>query len=206
MYECLNGQPVFTAENSLALIFKHVHETPSIIESSSGQILVPNWLNTVISRALAKAPDDRFQNMEELRQALDEGTPAMSVSPPPSTTKPATVDTSVPIKVGIATLFVTAIGTFFYFASPRLRPPLPEKTTAPALIVPADIAPQPSKGDRSPTAPQANAVPQQPKETVREGDREKHSRSVHPSANKAKPSNKWPHKLESKLKSILRKL
>lgn len=68
-YYLLTGQPPFTSKNVLELLAAHLAldvAPPSRLISS-----IPGDLDEVVLKCMAKKPSDRFQNAEELRQALD---------------------------------------------------------------------------------------------------------------------------------------
>jgi serine/threonine protein kinase len=205
MYECLIGQPVFTADNSLALIFKHIHEAPAAFDSSSGRNLVPSSLAGVVLKALAKSPDGRYQSMEDLREALNEA----DLSPPPPSAASASLLGSkwISIAVGVILLLFASIGIVFYYANLPPSRSVPQQTASPTTITPTESAHIGTKDDQPIASPQPEATQQDTKEKSRASEREKH-RSQHPrsAAAKSKPTKQWPHKLESKLKSFLRKL
>lgn len=68
LYECVVGHPPFNAENVLALIFKHINETPPGFARTRPEKL----LESVIFKAIEKCPERRFDSMTELRRALEE--------------------------------------------------------------------------------------------------------------------------------------
>lgn len=63
MYECLSGQPPFSAETALETLLQHTTEAPMPLKN--GGDLAP-----VVRRCLEKNPEDRYANAEELGQAL----------------------------------------------------------------------------------------------------------------------------------------
>ncbi len=70
LYECLTGEPVFDGHDAMSVAFKHVNEEPrplSDLESS-----VPAELEGVVLRALAKDPEDRFEDSAAFETALIE--------------------------------------------------------------------------------------------------------------------------------------
>jgi hypothetical protein len=69
LYQLLTGSIPFKAETPSALIYKHVHEAPS-----APRTLNPNispQAEAVVLKAIAKRPEDRFQNPVEFREALE---------------------------------------------------------------------------------------------------------------------------------------
>jgi serine/threonine-protein kinase len=66
----LVGKPPFSGKNEYDVIYKHMNEAPrapSLIVRD-----VPEWLDDVIMKAMAKEPADRFASMAELASALRE--------------------------------------------------------------------------------------------------------------------------------------
>ena len=67
-YQMLTGRVPFTAGNSMALLLKHVGETPRPLTELRPD--TPKPLREVIDRALMKAPEDRWPTAAALRDAL----------------------------------------------------------------------------------------------------------------------------------------
>ena len=74
MYFLLTGRPPFEAEDALAIALQHMHETAPPLTTSRGKSDVPNWMLTLISKLMAKAPGDRFANASELLSAIEQST------------------------------------------------------------------------------------------------------------------------------------
>jgi serine/threonine-protein kinase len=68
LYEMLTGRRPFTASDTSALLYLHVHETPPPIQVRALD-LSPK-IHAVLNRALAKQPDQRFRSAGELAAAL----------------------------------------------------------------------------------------------------------------------------------------
>lgn len=66
LYELLAGAVPFRGENSFAIMQKHLSSPPPSLPSG-----VHGALKAVVERALAKKPDKRFANAQEMRQALE---------------------------------------------------------------------------------------------------------------------------------------
>src|SRR5687767_13632123 len=60
LYELISGHVPFEAETNWGIIFKHINERPPPIPG------IPPLVQTVINRALAKDPDDRYQIARKL--------------------------------------------------------------------------------------------------------------------------------------------
>ncbi|MGZ8803994.1 MAG: protein kinase domain-containing protein, partial [Microbacterium sp.] len=69
LYELLAGRPPFRGESPVAVAYQHVSEAPlppsEVVES------VPRSLDTVVLRALAKDPFQRYQDAAAFRESLD---------------------------------------------------------------------------------------------------------------------------------------
>lgn len=68
LYEMLLGNPPFDGEDSYAVGYKHVHETPVSPEQIDTRI--SNALSTIVMKCLAKQPADRYDRGFELADAL----------------------------------------------------------------------------------------------------------------------------------------
>jgi eukaryotic-like serine/threonine-protein kinase len=69
LYEAVVGDTPFDGNTHFEIMTKHLHEPPR--PPSALGVELPHDLETVIMRALAKRPDDRFQTARELRKALE---------------------------------------------------------------------------------------------------------------------------------------
>ncbi|NKY85488.1 Stk1 family PASTA domain-containing Ser/Thr kinase [Nocardia veterana] len=68
LYEILTGQPPFTGDSPVAVAYQHVREDPklpSLVHPS-----VPRELDSVILKAMAKNPANRYQSAAEMRADL----------------------------------------------------------------------------------------------------------------------------------------
>ncbi len=70
LFECVTGRNVFTAPNVMALMAKHLEETPPDPRNLNPE--VPGSLAQVILKALAKKRDQRWSSAAELHRALEE--------------------------------------------------------------------------------------------------------------------------------------
>jgi len=69
LFECVTGRPVFEAPSLVALLARHLEDTPPNPRSLNPD--VPDSLSAVILRALARRPDDRWPSAAELLRALE---------------------------------------------------------------------------------------------------------------------------------------
>ena len=68
-YYLLSGEPPFTAENPVKLILAHAHETPQPLTEIKPDL--PSDLAAIVMKCLEKDPDDRFDSVDELHDALE---------------------------------------------------------------------------------------------------------------------------------------
>jgi serine/threonine-protein kinase len=69
-YALLTGHPPFDGTNPMEVMIAHVRD--EVVKPSERQADVPADLEQVILRCLAKSPEDRFQDVDSLEQALAE--------------------------------------------------------------------------------------------------------------------------------------
>ena len=119
LFEMVTGRVPFDADTPLAVIFKHISDPLPLPRSLNPAI--PQRVEQVILKALAKNPDDRFQTTGLLAQALENAIAAEPARPESllRSTQTTIAETIVPLEKesgesGIA---------------PRLRPP--EKSPSP---------------------------------------------------------------------------
>jgi serine/threonine protein kinase len=68
VYEMLTGSVPFSSPDAMAVLYAHLHTpVPRISESVAD---VPAWVDIVVSRALAKDPNDRWQTIADFGHAL----------------------------------------------------------------------------------------------------------------------------------------
>jgi serine/threonine-protein kinase len=68
LYEMLTGKPPFEGASDWAILRAQIEDTP---RPPSEQIpLLPWWIDRAVLKALAKAPAERFQTVEEMRRTL----------------------------------------------------------------------------------------------------------------------------------------
>jgi serine/threonine protein kinase len=74
-YWLLSGRLVFQAPNALQLMYQHANATP-VPPSQRSELEIPAELDSIILSCLAKHPEDRPQNAEELSHRLSAAVPA----------------------------------------------------------------------------------------------------------------------------------
>lgn len=68
LYELLTGRPPFVGDSSVSVAYQHVYEEP-VRASAYSRDLTPA-LDSLLAKALAKAPEDRFQSARAFTEAL----------------------------------------------------------------------------------------------------------------------------------------
>jgi serine/threonine-protein kinase len=145
LYECLTGCAPFSGRNAPAILYGHLHEqapAPSSLRSG-----LPPGVDSVIDRALRKAPEERYSSCRELSQALRAAltgatatmpavtpvaTPSGSPEAPPSGRPPGRA-TWIAV-AAIATTFLV-VATLVYLGSRDRGPGQgPSSATRPQLI------------------------------------------------------------------------
>lgn len=89
LYECLAGRVPFEGDTFMGVLTQHLFAELPPIKTVNPQASVSTELELVIRKALAKDPDDRYQDTDELAEALVyalEGrlSPATALAPPAS--------------------------------------------------------------------------------------------------------------------------
>ncbi|MBT2472732.1 serine/threonine protein kinase [Streptomyces sp. ISL-66] len=67
LYELLALRPPFTGETPLSVVYQHVQDAPVPPSQLPEGQHIPQELDGLVMRSLAKDPDDRFQSAEEMR-------------------------------------------------------------------------------------------------------------------------------------------
>lgn len=71
MFEALSGQVPFQGDTPLETLAMHARQTPPNLKEIAGtDAQIPDRLLAVVARCMAKEPENRYQSIDELRQAL----------------------------------------------------------------------------------------------------------------------------------------
>jgi serine/threonine protein kinase len=76
-YRLLTAALPFKADTAIGMVQKQISETPIPLNSLRKDL--PEWCETILERAMAKAPGDRFQTAEEFREALSKASGVLTV-------------------------------------------------------------------------------------------------------------------------------
>lgn len=115
LYELLTRTSLFPFQNEamMSLLFRHINEAPTPLRQKRPDLNIPEDLDRVVLKALAKSPDDRYQTISEFWASLrafaflpiratraDEAPVVRPQTPPPrrqpSVAYQATVDVATP--------------------------------------------------------------------------------------------------------------
>lgn len=70
LYECLTGTVPFTGDNPVATIYKIINAPPPPLSAYNGSM--PEWIQTIVEKSLAKHPQNRFLTGKEFSKSLQE--------------------------------------------------------------------------------------------------------------------------------------
>ncbi len=97
LYEMLTGQAPFMGENVNAIMYQTLNATPAT--PSTVNVDVPEMLNFIVAKALAKDLDSRYQNARDMasdlrdcRDALPRSASATTIDSTPQKTSPANLE------------------------------------------------------------------------------------------------------------------
>jgi TolB-like protein len=121
LYEMLAGDPPFTGPTTQAVVARALTESPPSIRTTRPN--VPEDVDRIITRALAKVPADRFSTAAEMHDAIARATAAPAVASPASRARP---------RKPLAVLAVFAV-----FAALAVLAIVRSRRDAPAIIAPA---------------------------------------------------------------------
>src|SRR5216110_2470891 len=71
LFQMVTGAPPYDGNSSAEIVGKHLGDPVPVASDVNAKI--PRWLSTVIVQCLAKKPEDRFQDADDVLAALDSG-------------------------------------------------------------------------------------------------------------------------------------
>ena len=86
LYELLTGQPPFTGDSPVAIVYQHVKEDP--VPPSRVDPVVPVWADGIVLKALQKDPARRYQSADEMRADIQRALAGTPVAGPKRTAWP----------------------------------------------------------------------------------------------------------------------
>ncbi len=85
LYELLTGRPPFTGDSPVAIAYQHVRENP--IPPSRIDPEIPVWADSIVLKAMAKDPAERYQSAAEMRTDIQRALSGVPVAAPPQPTE-----------------------------------------------------------------------------------------------------------------------
>jgi serine/threonine protein kinase len=70
MYVMLTGASPFTSQDPMEIMYKQVHDSPPPPSKVCPEANLPEAVDALVLKAIQKEPENRFQSMDEMRQAL----------------------------------------------------------------------------------------------------------------------------------------
>jgi hypothetical protein len=70
LYELIAGHPPFVDSDAVVVMARHIRDKPMPLSRAASLRAIPALLDTIVNRALAKTPTERFQNAEEFERSL----------------------------------------------------------------------------------------------------------------------------------------
>jgi serine/threonine protein kinase len=157
-YELLTGRRPFARESPTAEAAAHIHE---IVPPASEQADLPEAVDAVFARALAKSPVHRFPTSTAFVDALSDALRA-APPPPPATPPPARRASAAPLAAlvaGVMLLTIVGIGAAVMLTNDDPPPPAANTRTG-AATQPTTTAPPPTTTvGRTAPPPQPPAAP-----------------------------------------------
>jgi tRNA A-37 threonylcarbamoyl transferase component Bud32 len=167
LFECVTGRVPFVGDSFMGILTQHMFEDPPPLAEVNPHVECSAELEMVIYKALAKAPEDRYQDMPELLEALEAasegrvakstlagyGEPVKASRKPPRSLAPgravapvaAPERSKLPMILAIVTVLALGGGTAAWFISQRpvVVAETPDVNTPPdAALVDAGGQPQ----------------------------------------------------------------
>src|SRR5690606_33605969 len=93
LYELLTGRPPFVGDSPVSVAYQHVRE-PVVPPSEHDQDL-PEEIDAIVLKALAKRVEDRYQSAAAMRQDIERHLAGQPIFAPPPPQPPATSQTAV---------------------------------------------------------------------------------------------------------------
>lgn len=107
LYELLTSEKPFVGNSFATIMHKVLKETP--VPPSELNITLPTVFDSVVAKALAKRPDERFQKAEDFAHALREALAGRAVSAQAAATVVAATPSTPPLRSAPATSDATVV-------------------------------------------------------------------------------------------------
>jgi basic membrane protein A len=97
LYEMVTGRVPYNAETPIAIVFKHIQDPLPSAKKLNPDL--PESVELILLKALAKSPEDRYQSMEEFLRAIQAATPETPSKDTPIEQKPTIIQQPEKTKV-----------------------------------------------------------------------------------------------------------
>lgn len=180
LYEMLTGKPPFESDSFMGVLSQHMFDPPPPLRERCPEALIPEALENITLKALAKAPEDRFESMKAFADALsaidDSGKgPPITVPafrPLAASSSPGRGRLWMKIWAAVIVLLAATAVAVWFLKKPGEEPmtlpaanPLQETTTAgtePAMPSDGTVSPQDMNGADAMNAAAQENMPSPP--------------------------------------------
>ena len=182
LFESLTGHLPILGKTMVDTMSRHISAPPAKFNEVRPDLYIPERLETVVLRALAKDPADRQQSMAELMQEIDMAIPrpgrsqVLRTQPPPSEKRPAkkqSFSKKTPVRIAATVAIIGICGLAFagwtkhLISLMKAQPAVAPKMAAPVVTAPANTPPTapppkataPVTATVAPTTPSLTAPP-----------------------------------------------
>jgi serine/threonine protein kinase len=170
IYETLTGKLPLIGRTMVDTMSKHVSEMPPSFSKIRPDLYIPERIEQVVMKAMAKDPADRHQNMDELREDLENAIPkpgrssslrhSQMSSSRDSLTGPSLLE---PKKLPLPAIIAASVGgviviALAIFGLTHLGAPNPTQSAQPQVTTPATSSQNGGTSGSTPTATSAAAL------------------------------------------------
>jgi serine/threonine-protein kinase len=194
MYECLTGEVPFRANNYLGIISQVLTHTASPPSAVRPELGIPDAVEAVVMRAMAKDRTQRYQAMADLERDLERLLAGdQNVGLPLASGAPAATQLPEPPKrwlLGVAAVITLGVGVSFALSRPPGGDAQQAPTRPPAVPPAASGSPSPPAAAGAPPASAPERAPVDRAEHPRGASSHPHGardRHASPAAAKAPP-------------------
>jgi serine/threonine protein kinase len=185
LYEMLTGRRAFEADSNLELMTMQLNSEPRSFQAVAAEARIAPAVECVVRRAMARRPDDRFESVRDLQQALasavdDQGASALisgtektvlavaaTASGPSPWSRLAVVAAATAILIGDH-LPPLLPGSTQVYAGDEVTAHSRERSRRPTASVARDVSSHPKRADTQPrlTAKSSSVRPRRPRAPV----------------------------------------
>lgn len=148
LYELLSGAPVFTADTSMEILYKHVNIEPVPV----GKIVpeASRTLRTIITRCLEKKPEKRFQTASEILDVLAGKGSFDKTDALGRTERSKPLHRKKRLYGALALIPIVMIGYWLFQKAPQTTPAIQEKRPVEKSLTPARTDPVETVENKNP--------------------------------------------------------